>query len=177
MAWRAIGLLLTMSIACATVFSACAQQSSPTVVADLAFHFDCKAGAYPVSDKAVEQFLQSRGFKVLNVVQARRERKMDPMLSDLFIDGIDQQQRMIRFMAEPLTHGSYSVTLYTRPPTEHATDLEDALLAFVSQTLKCHVRQVARRENGLEAQGAYSDFFKKREDSFRQLEGWRRPPV
>jgi hypothetical protein len=102
---------------------------------------------------------------------------MDPMLSELFIDGIDRQRRMIRFMATPLTPGSYSVALHSRPPTGHSTDLEEALLAFASKTLKCSVRQVARRENGPETLDTYDDLFKKREDWFRQAENWQRPQI
>ena len=152
-------------------------QTTQIILADLAFHFDCKDGAYPVSDGAVEQFLQSHGFNVLNVVRARRELKMDPMLSKFFIYGVDREQRMIRFMEAPLTPGSYSVALHTRPPTQHAKDLEEALLVFASKTLNCHVRQISRHENGPEAQNAYSEFFKKREDWFPQIENWRHPPI
>jgi hypothetical protein len=174
MAWGIVGLLLAISAACAIAFVARAERST-ALLADLAFHFDCRASAYPISEHAVEQFLQVRGFRVLNVVRARRERGMAPMLFELLIDGIDQQERMISFAAQSLTPGTYSVTLYTLPPTERATDLEEELLAFVSNTLKCEVRQVGRRENGPGAQQMYRDFLKNREDSFRRFEEWRRP--
>jgi hypothetical protein len=175
-ALRAISLLLGIACMCTISFCASGQQNG-TFFADLAFHFDCKGDAYPVSDRVIEQFLQDRGFTALDVVRVRRDRKMAPMLSELFIDGIDRQQRMIRFMADPPRRGSYVVLLNTPPPTHHDADLEEALLAFASNTLKCHVREISRRENDIDARHAYNEYFKKVEEQFRQAENWLRPPI
>jgi hypothetical protein len=73
---------------------------------------------------------------------------MESMGSDVFIDGIDHQRRMIRFMEEPFHPGTYALTLTTPPPTHRATQLEEAVLAFASDKLKCPVRDLTRHENG-----------------------------
>ena len=144
---------------------------------DLAFHFDCKGDAYPVHDETVEQFLQSQGFKVLNVVRIQRERNVEQGPSELFVDGIDRERRMVRFMAEPLSPGTYTVGLSTRPPTRHATQLEGALVTFVSDTLRCTVSQIALNENGPEARSYYDEVFMRRESSFKQAQDLRHPPL
>jgi hypothetical protein len=96
---------------------------------------------------------------------------MKPMGQTLYIDGVDAQERMVNFAASPVTSASYSVSVYTRPPTHRADDLEKSIVAFVADTLKCGVRQVARNENGPERRTYYDEYFKKVETRVREAKG------
>jgi hypothetical protein len=157
--------------------------------ADLAFNFDCEEGAQPRLTKAIEALLKEQGFKIGNVVQSRHERNLPPMGMKLFIDGIDHQKRMISFIAfpsipesavgerarlppnRPPADTSYSVAFYTPPPTQRAEDLETTILAFVSDKLKCRVRQVSRHSNGPEKRAYYDYVFGIIEMRVNEAEG------
>src|SRR5947208_13721599 len=106
----------------------------PPFLADLLFYFDCSGDADPPSEQTIERFLADDGFKVANFGRLQRGRGGQP-ISNLFIDGLDQGSRMIRFTAIPSVDGAYNVGLYTPPPTQHLDELETALLAFVGDTL------------------------------------------
>ena len=151
-------------------------QDGQTIRADLAFHFDCKAEADPPSDGTTERFLEKLGFRVLNKVRlARQQRVMHPFTLDIV--AIDDQRREITFMGFPTSPGTYSVGFYSPPPTRHSTELEDALLTFVSSQLGCSVRQIERHENGEEVRSFYDKLFKIREGWFQQAEDMTRPPL
>ena len=130
-----------------------------TVSADLAFWFDCGEGTDPPSSQAIERFLRDNSFAVVDVVRFRREQNLPPMSQTLFIDGIDTQQRMINFVGSPNKKGSYSADLYTPPPTRRSADLEEAILTFVSNQLKCNVRQISRKVNSSERREYYDKIF------------------
>jgi len=140
--------------------------------ADLTFWFDC---AQEINEASVERFLKNQNFDVLNVARTRRERGMGPTLSSLFIDGIDQDKRMIRVTSAPFNPATYNVTLNTRPPTERSTNLEADLLDYAAKALKCHVRQIRRSSNGPERRAFYDDVFKVREQSFIMARDWQSP--
>jgi hypothetical protein len=146
--------------------TACAQQSS-SFYADLAFHFDCKGELTVSHEEAIERFLKEKGFTVMNVVRARRERKMEPMPQHIFIDGIDSERRRIRVAANWGTFGSYNVGFYTPPPTKRAKSLENAILTFVADELKCQARQISRNENGPEKREVYDRSFRRIESRIR----------
>ncbi|MFM9846158.1 MAG: hypothetical protein ACKVP3_03255 [Hyphomicrobiaceae bacterium] len=145
----------------------CAQAQVSSYSADLAFNLDCVAEETFAREKAIERFLREQGFRVMNVVRMRHERKLVPMPQELFIDGIDDKRRRVRFMAIPSTAGVYSVGFYTRPPTRREEALENEILALVTNTLKCSVREVSRNQNGSDKREAYDRYFEIIEDRFR----------
>jgi hypothetical protein len=62
------------------------------------------------------------------------------------------------------------VGLDTPPPTKRASQLEDALLKFASDTLGCEVRQVSRGENGADARSFHDQLISNAENLFREAE-------
>jgi hypothetical protein len=138
---------------------------------DLAFHFVCKGKEHLALEDDIGVFLRRQGFKVLNQGRIQHEHGFD--LTDLKIIGLDDKRRMVRIIAVPFSEGRYSVGLNTPPPTRHDPQLEDALLAFASKTLGCHVRQVTRGENAADAREFYNAEVKRTENLFQQAERLR----
>ena len=60
---------------------------------------------------------------------------------------------------------SYSVSLYSEPPTQRSKDLEKALLDFTEKTLGCKNSKIAHVENPAGAKDLY-------DNSFSMTEGW-----
>jgi hypothetical protein len=141
------------------------------ISADLAFTLDCTSKAEPPSDEAIEGFLTHKGFRVLD--KLRLARKYDPDYHRMTMDitGIDSAHRKIYFTADPDEPRTYSVALYSEPPTQHSTELEGSLLGFTEKTLGCRDRQVERSENPAEARDDYDFSFSQIEDSFQQAAG------
>jgi hypothetical protein len=164
---------LTFAAICSAGSSLQAQKAV-SLKPDLAFHFNCEGSSYPPSDTAIEDFLRSRGFNVLNKVRLAKKHHVD-FPFNLFIVGIDDQHRMIELES---TRGEFfTVALNTPPPTRHAADLEDAVLKFVSDRLGCRVRQISRGENGDDARDFYEEIFRIRRGWFRQADDMERPPA
>jgi hypothetical protein len=115
--------------------------------ADLEFKFDCNGYAYPISDETVEAFFKDNGFKTVNILQELRKKQL-PRPFDFFVEGIDSQLRLVRFVSPVQTgwksKGWYSAGLYSRPPAKHDRSFEEAVLTFVTKTLGCEVRDVHR---------------------------------
>jgi hypothetical protein len=120
---------------------------------DFAFNFRCSGASYPASEAAIEKFIAARGFAVFNEERVRRQYNL-PMYP-LAIDGFDKERRMLDFRGinenasdkpEPVAT-IYSVGLYSPPPTRHDTNLEKAMAAFVSGTLKCDISHVSHGDN------------------------------
>lgn len=120
---------------------------------DLAFNFRCSTKASPVSETAIENFIQSRGFTVFNEERVRRQYKLG--MYPLAIDGDDKSHRMLDFRGvnekasdEPVAVATiYAVGLYSPPPTTHDTALEQATLDFVAHTLKCDISHISHGTN------------------------------
>lgn len=115
-------------------FNASAQDSN-TFFADLAFHFDCQ-NHLPHLESSIERFLKQR-LPGDERCPGGSRRNLAPMPQSLFIDGIDDDQRHIRIRASAVVVNSYSVGLYTRPPTKRAVSLEESLLKFVTNEIGC----------------------------------------
>jgi hypothetical protein len=94
-----------------------------------------------------------------------------------------KKRRMIDFTMLPFPkdqvrlQGRYGVGLSTPPPTRHASEIEDALLNFVSSELRCEARQVARRENAAEAADLYDQEVAKVENMFREADKLNEVPA
>jgi hypothetical protein len=168
---RGFWVLLALSVSLVLALARGALADSTVIRADLAFHFVCKDKGRSLLEDDIENFLRREGFKVLN--QGRVQREHGVYLTDLKIIGLDDKRRMINITAVPLADGRYSVGLNTPPPTMHASQLEDALLAFASKTLGCEVRQVSRGDNAADATEFYNDQMKRTENLFRQEEQLR----
>lgn len=114
---------------------------------DLEFKFGCKGYAYPISDEAVEAFFKDKGFKTVNIRRELRKKQL-PRPFDFFVEGMDSQLRLVRFVSPVQTGwnstGWYSVGLYSCPPAKHDRSFEDEVFAFVTKTLGCEVRDVHR---------------------------------
>ena len=139
--------------------------------ADLAFQFDCKGKASPPSGQAIEQFMTSKGFRVLDKVKAGK--KLTPDFSWMHLDvvGIDSQRREIAFKGFADQPDTYAVSLYSEPPTSRNKDLEKELLGFTEKTLGCKNGQIHHVENPAGAKGLYDKFFSTTEGWFQQASG------
>lgn len=143
--------------------------------ADLAFHFDCKGKANPPSEQAIEQFMTAKGFKPLDKVKAGT--KLTPDFSWMHVDtvGIDSAHREIAFKGFADQPDSYSVSLYSEPPTHRSKDLEEDLLGFTKKTLGCKNSEVAHVENPAGAKDLYDHFFSVTEGWYQQAAGIQPP--
>jgi len=111
----------------------------------------------------------------LNEVRLAKKHHMD-FPFDMYIVGIDKQRRMIHFMSISLPTEYFAVQLNSPPPTHHDSDLENAVLVFVSNKLGCQTRQISRGANGEEARDFYERLFQIDEGWFRQADDLERPP-
>jgi hypothetical protein len=139
--------------------------------ADLAFHFDCKGKANPPSEQAIEGFMTAKGFRALDKVKAGK--KLDPDFSWMHLDVVatDSTRREISFKGFADQPDSYSVSLYSEPPTHRSKDLEKDLLGFTEKTLGCKNSQVVHVENPAGAKDLYDHFFSVTEGWFQQAAG------
>jgi len=138
--------------------------SQPTSFgADLAFSFDCK-GKVP-SQQSIEQFMETKGFRVLDKVAAGKKLTPDFSWMKLDIVGVDSARRQITVKAFADQPDDYHVSLYSEPPTQRSKDLEDALLRFTEKTLGCKNSQVHHVDNPAGAKDLY-------DKSFSMTEGW-----
>jgi hypothetical protein len=161
-----VAVLLALAVAATLVRVALADVR--VLHADLSFHFVCKEKDRASLEEDIDRFLRQQGFKVLNKSRIQREHGFS--LSVLEIIGLDDKRRTIRVHDVPSGEGRYSVGLNTPPPTKHASQLEDALLEFASNTLGCEVRQVTRGENAEDTADLYSNTVRRVENLFRQAE-------
>lgn len=145
---------------------------------DFAFNFRCSGGAYPASESAIEKFIASHGFTVFNEERVRRQYNL-PMYP-LAIDGFDSGRRMLDFRGineksgdkpDPTVASIYSAGLYSLPPTRHDARLENAMLDFVSITLKCEVSNISHGNNGADRAAFFDKIYKAEQK--RIAEGMR----
>jgi hypothetical protein len=142
---------------------------------DYAFNFTCHGDHYPASEAAIERFIASHGFTVFNEERVRRQYNL-PMYP-LAIDGFDARRRMLDFRGineksgdkpDPSVASIYSVGLYSPPPTHHDTKLENAMMAFVTGTLKCEVSHVSHADNGVERAAFFDKIYKAEQKRISQ---------
>lgn len=142
-----IGGLLFWKINASTLYPG--QVLSP----DSAFLFDCKGEDKSVLETNIEGFLLSKGFRVLNLGKIQREHKIHTLETDII--GLDQKRGIIEFVSLPSSKGTYSVGFTSRPPTRRSFDIDESLLAFTKNKLKCEIRQRSGGENGMETKRFY----------------------
>jgi hypothetical protein len=143
-------------------------QSTEALSADLTFHFVCSHTARRDVEAKTELFLRGNGFRVLNLAQLQHRNNFH--FFDTDIKGIRHDQAMIDMISMPSGHSRYAFALYSRPPTSRLTDLEDAVLKFVSNELACQTRQIQRRENGKERQQYFDAHLKRIGNLFEQAD-------
>ena len=169
-AWRPF-----VAVAALLVLCGCGREQK--LAPDFAFNFTCTGPSYPASEPAIEKFIASRGFTVFNEERVRRQYNL-PMYP-LAIDGFDARHRMLDFRGinekssdkpEPVAT-IYSVGLYSPPPTRHDGNLERAIQAFVSGTLKCDVSHVSHGDNGAERAAFFDKIYKA--EQTRIVQGMR----
>jgi hypothetical protein len=151
-------LLLPLSLA------GCERQRE--LAPDIAFNFRCKGAAYPASEPAMESFLIAHGFAAFNEERVRKQYNL--RLYPLAVDGFDKKKRILDFRGinekagdkpEPIAT-IYSVGLYSPPPTAHDAALEQAMLDFVANDLKCAISQVSHGTNGPERVAFFATVYK-----------------
>ena len=145
-----------------------AAQRSRSLSADLSFHFECKEGLRSDVEKQIEFFLRGHGFKVLN--QAGIQRQHNVYIFDTDMVALDGDQRMVEVTSVPGADRRYSFGLYSQPPTNHSASLEQEILNFVSENLKCETRQTARKENGEEQKEFYESELRRVQSLFEQAD-------
>ena len=150
----------------AIAFAAGCSKPMPPQQADLGFWFRCDKRASPELEQKIEAFLRQQGFRVLNLGALQRDAGVG--IYDLNMTAIDAKQRTIAIHALKETPGSQTVGLYSPPPTQHDSALEDSLLAFASHTLGCRTDQVARNTNGQEAAEMHSWNVRRIESLFKE---------
>ena len=139
--------------------------------ADLAFQFDCKGKANAPSEQAIEGFMTAQGFRALDKVKAGKKLTPDFGWMHMDVVGIDSARRQITFKGFADQPETYSVSLYSEPPTHHSKDLEDALLGFTEKTLGCKNSKLADVENPAGAKDLYDRSFGVTEGWFQQAAG------
>jgi hypothetical protein len=150
-------------------------QSVRVLSSDLAATMICKDRNTSALEDPIEGFLRSKGFRVLNVARIQRQHDHAPLL-ELWIVGLDEQRRVINLRSLPFPkdkvqrQGRYSVGYKTPPPTQHASEMEDALLDFFSSGLHCEVRDVTRHENKAEVADLYDQEVARVEKLFREAD-------
>ena len=139
--------------------------------ADLAFQFDCTSKANPPSEQAIEAFMTAKGFKPLDKVKAGK--KLTPDFSWMHLDtvGVDSARREIAFKGFADQPETYSVSLYSEPPTQRSQDFEKALLTFTEKTLGCKNGQIHHMENPANAKDLYDKFFGVTQGWYNQAAG------
>jgi hypothetical protein len=145
-----------------------AAQPSRSLSADLSFHFECKEGLRSDVEKQIEFFLRGHGFKVQN--QADIQRQHNVHIFDTNMVALDGDRRMIEVRSVLGADRRYSFGLYSQPPTNHSVSLEQDILNFVSENLKCETRQIARKENGEEKKEFYESELRRVQSLFEQAD-------
>lgn len=137
--------------------------------ADLAFQFGCKGKA--PSEQDFDRFMTAKGFRTLDKVKAGAKLTPDFSWMKLDVVGIDNARRQMEFKVFADAPDTYSVSLYSEPPTQRSKDLEDDLLAFTKKTLACKNSKLARVENPAGAKDLYDHSFSVTEGWYQQAAG------
>jgi hypothetical protein len=159
----AVGVLLTIAY-----YSP--RHPGKSLGADLSFWFRCEGGKQPPSDGAIEVFLRSKGFRVLNKVSLAKAQHVDYPIFTMDIVALDGKRREITFQGFPEQPGDYNVALFSPPPTQHDTALEQELLDFVGTQLQCKTRQLGHSENGKDTLEFYNELFSLAEGWFKEAD-------
>jgi hypothetical protein len=170
MSGNLLRLKITLAIALAILCPTSAGRAAPVRIlsSDLAFQFVCKDESRLALEDAFDGFLRHEGFKVLNLARIQREHGV--LSLDVHMIGLDDKRRTVDLMSVPPAENRYAVRFRTPPPTQRASDIEDALLQVVSNKLGCELRQVTRSQNGADAADLYENEVRGIERAFREAE-------
>src|SRR5690348_11281407 len=115
--------------------------------------------------------MTSNGFRSLDKVKAGD--KLTPSFGWMKLDvvGIDGARRQMEFKVFADAPDTYSVSLYSEPPTQHSKDLEDDLLGFTKKTLGCKNSKLSHIDNPAGAKDLYDKSFGMTEGWFQQAAG------
>ena len=171
---RRLFVMVACTLASASLNSAVADQSSRSILPDLSFHFVCREERRDETERRIEVYLAAKEFKVLN--QADIQHRYDIHLFDTNMVALDRNQRMVEIRSVPGAHARYSFYLYSRPPTNHLVSLENDILRFISENLRCENRQIARNENALEAREFYDSEIQTLESLFDEADRFNGMP-
>ena len=137
--------------------------------ADLAFQFHCRDKT--PSEQDFEQFMTAKGFRTLDKVKAGNKLTPDFSWMKLDVVGIDSARRQMEFKVFADAPDTYSVSLYSEPPTQHSKDLEDALQTFTKKTLGCKNSKMSHIDNPAGAKDLYDKSVSMTEGWFQQAAG------
>jgi hypothetical protein len=144
-------------------------QSIEILAPDLAFHFVCSPHtARSDVEMKTELFLRANSFRVLNLAKIQHRHNLHSFDTDM--KGARDDQVIIEMISVPSGSSRYSFVLFSRPPTSRLSDLEDAVLKFVSNELDCETRQIKRSENGTERQQYFDSLLKRIGNLFEQAD-------
>ncbi len=88
----------------------------------------------PQFASAIESFLYSEGFKVLNYGRLPKNQ------FDMRIVGLNAKRQIVEFSNPRGWGGRYGVLLWIEPLTDRATELEEKLQRFAETNLKCEIQ-------------------------------------
>ena len=150
--------LSTLGLCGSLVLLACISESTAQGLApDMAVRFDCPGNVTPRFESDIETFLTEKGFKVANLERVRRQFNVG--FYPLEIEGYDSRRWMVHLISLNTT---YSLGLYSPPPTQHDAVLERDLIDLITQRLKCTISSLNHSENGPEAKGIFDRVYSTR---------------
>ncbi|WKA31648.1 hypothetical protein [Bradyrhizobium roseum] len=143
-------------------------RATQVLAADLALHFVCSHTVRSDVEAKTELFLRGNSFRVLNLAEIQRRHNF--YFFETQMEGMRHGQATIRLSSVLGAHSRYAFALYSRPPTSRLSDLEDAVLRFISSDLGCQTRQIQRGANGKERQRYFDADLKRIENLFEQAD-------
>lgn len=142
-----------------------------TLSPDLAFNLKCPRSDEPSLEQMIEDFLNSNEFRVVN--QAKIEREYGRRSFTMRIVGVDSNKRIIEFIGFPATPERFTVSLFSRPPTVHAHELEALLQHFSSEKLGCQIAQLRHGSNDADSLDLFEGNLRRIENLFREADELR----
>jgi hypothetical protein len=132
---------------------------------DLTVRFDCPENVTPALEAAIESFLTEKGFRVANLERVRRQ--FNRGFFPLEIEAYDNRRWTVHLISfrppsavpSNSTKRTYTLGVYSPPPTHHDDVLEKDLIDLITQQLKCEIRSSNRRENKPEAASFYDRMY------------------
>jgi hypothetical protein len=150
-------------------------ESDRPLLPDLSFYFDCDPKMQRTNvESVVTEVLRELEFRTLNIGRLQRDNGV--ILYNSYIIAIDKNDRMVNVRSFLPNLDSYSVTLYSAPPTQRSLELEATLLSFAEKALDCSVRQIARNQNDSSVGSVFNMEVNRIESLFREAKDLRFGP-
>jgi hypothetical protein len=129
-------------------------------VPDLSFKYSCSSADNTASEnRVIDSFLKNNGFDVRDASMSGLD--AGPLAwAPQDIGGIDSMNRSIQFSQTRDDGMEHDVWLYSEPPTIHDTKLEQGLLALVSKTLSCTIKDVKIQTSPKNSKRGYDEIFR-----------------